>query len=399
MYYGSGKGDGQVILVPKSKCTGCSACVSICPQKCLQMQKDEYGFLHPILSKPDLCVNCGLCGGTCPVHNKLTIPSGGTEAYAVYSENSVLRGESSSGGIFSELALTVLGKNGAVYGAAYDERFRISHICVEKTEDLGKLRGAKYAQSDLDDTFFKIKRRLVNGQQVLFAGTLCQVAGLKSYLKTDYEGLLTIDFVCHGVPSPVAWERYVQWRAAKDNDGGLPETINLRSKSTGWSRYRYSNVYQYAGGRQYSAKSGEDLYMRLFVGDYINRESCTDCHFKGYNRVSDITLGDFWGIWDIAPEMDDDSGTSLILLHSEKGKQTFAELKGRAKYQPVTLEQASAQNPSLLYSSPAKPQRGEILQMAFAGDFDAIPEKIGSGQKQPGVGMKILQRLKRAIRR
>ena len=139
--------------------------------------------------------------------------------------------------------------------------------------------------------------------------------------------------------------------------------------------------------------------MRLFVGDYINRESCTDCHFKGYNRVSDITLGDFWGIWDIAPEMDDDSGTSLILLHSEKGKQTFAELKGRAKYQPVTLEQASAQNPSLLYSSPAKPQRGEILQMAFAGDFDAIPEKIGSGQKQPGVGMKILQRLKRAIRR
>lgn len=359
----------QTTLAAES-CTGCGACAAICPQKCISMQIDESGFYFP-QCEANKCIQCGLCEKICPVLHPQSV-SNTNRAFAAYTKNDKLRWESSSGGVFSELALHVIKKGGAVFGAAYDDKYRVVHICVENEENLCKLRGAKYAQSDISDCISQVKEHLCRQQIVLFAGTPCQVAGLKAVLRKHYPNLITVDFVCHGVPSALVWQKYVLYRACQDNNGKVPDHINLRSKITGWSRYHYSNVYDYGDNRKYSVINSSDLYMKLFIGDYINRLSCTDCHFKGYGRVSDITLGDFWGIWDLIPEMDDNKGTSLIVIHSASGQQIMNNIADKLQLCEVTLEQASAQNPSLLKSSPASEDRTYILRACVEGNFNEI---------------------------
>lgn len=388
-------------LASYNECTGCSACVNICPKQCLSMKADEYGFLYPSLQHPDLCVKCSMCGKVCPVSlkKKEQQKKGETEAYAAYAKDVSIRDKSTSGGIFSELAFEIIKDGGAVYGAVYDNQFHILHICIENAEDLGMLRGAKYAQSNLGQSFREIRKKLELGQSVLFAGTPCQVAGLKSFLQKDFESLFTVDFVCHGIPSPEVWKGYVEYRAKNDNAGQLPEKIDLRSKHTGWSHYQYSNIYHYGKGITYSAKSGTDLYMRLFVGDYINRSSCAECRFKGYGRISDITLGDFWGICDIAPEMDDNKGTSLVLLHSEKGKDLFSNLDKRIQYKKVTLEQTAAQNPSLLYSSQGNPQREKIFRAALSGHFEEVEAILQTPIPKNTFSKRVLRKIRNIIKR
>lgn len=385
-------------------CTGCTACISVCPSHCIKMAADEDGFLYPHLSNESNCLHCAACEKVCPILSGNDNSAVKTTAYAAFSLDEPVRTDSSSGGIFSTIAKVILGECGAVFGAAYADRFQVKHICVETVEELGALRGAKYAQSDLRNCFEDIRSRLNVGQKVLFSGTPCQVAGLKSFLRKPYPNLFTIDFVCHGVPSPAVWENYVQYRAAQDHGGVLPEKINLRSKSTGWSRYQYSNEYQYSEGKTYSVKSGEDLFMRLFVGDYINRKSCADCHFKGYKRRSDLTLGDFWGIWDIAPEIDDNKGISMVLAQSEFGKEMLQQISNDIVLKEVTLEQASAQNPSMLISSPGKEDREMIVQKCLAGEFEEVHsylneqnQKLQKKTRKDNVARRILRKLKRIM--
>lgn len=359
-------------LAEKQLCTGCEACVSVCSKQCITMKSALDGFFYPEIVKPEQCINCNQCINVCPVIQSKYLKEQPTKVYAAISIDEELRKQSSSGGVFSELAKKIIQKHGVVYGAAYDEEFYVHHTCAEDIDSLNKLRGAKYAQSEIGDCFRQIKARVQNKQYVLFSGTPCQVAGLKSFLGKEYDMLLCVDFVCHGVPSPVVWREYVQYRAEIDNAGSLPKEINLRSKHTGWSRYRYSNLYEYAEEKKYSAQSSSDLFMRLFVGDYINRESCADCQFKGYDRVSDITLGDFWGIWDIAPEMDDDQGTSLVLSHSEKGNWLLEKIAGNIKLKEVSLEEASRQNPSLVQSSERNEKRAYALEKGMNGEFEEL---------------------------
>lgn len=350
-------------LAEPNLCVGCSACASICQKKCIEMEKNSDGFKTPVLMHPINCVECGMCESVCPVLNEsIKVNENLPSAYAAFTKDERIRKDSSSGGIFTEIAKRVITQNGVVYGAAYDEKFAVYHCCVDKIEDLQKLRGAKYAESNLGNSFVEILDRLKQGQLVVFSGTPCQVAGLKSFVKKDYENLLCVDFVCHGVPSPMAWKSYIEYRAKEDANGKLPHKINLRSKTTGWSKYQYSNVFEYENGKTHSALSSQSLFMKLFVGDYISRLSCSDCKFKGYNRVSDITLGDFWGIWEIYPELDDDKGTSVILLHSEKGKKLWEEIMDNLIFKQVTLEQASKYNPSMLSASKAKDNRENVLE-------------------------------------
>lgn len=353
-------------LATKEYCTGCTACASVCPRICIAMTADENGFLYPVIDA-DKCVSCGLCEKVCPVISPPKKPESEPLAYAAYSRDERMRLESSSGGVFTELAKAVLEAGGAVFGAAYNEQFEVVHICVESEAELTKLRGAKYAQSDLCGIFSDVKAKLEAGQRVLFSGTPCQVGGLKAFLRKNYENLLTVDFVCHSVPSPMAWREYVKYRAEQDNGGKMPATINLRSKQTGWSRYQYSNLFQYGDGVAHAAKSGDSLYMKLFVGGYINRESCANCQFKGYSRVSDLTIGDFWGIWDIAPEMDDNKGTSVILVQSERGAELLKQISEQLVLKPVTPEEASLQNQAMLKSSAPNAQQPEILDLIKTG--------------------------------
>ena len=348
-------------LAERKYCTGCTACACACPRDCVTMAADENGFRFPVVD-PESCVSCGLCERACPVATPREMHGALPAAYAVYTKDEALRLDSSSGGVFSEIGKSILAEDGAVFGAAYNEVFEVVHSCVEEETELARLRGAKYAQSSLCDTFSQVKQRLDRGQRVLFSGTPCQVAGLKAFLPKDYVNLITVDFVCHSVPAPMAWREYVAFRAKLDNGGQLPERINLRSKDTGWSRYRYSNLFAYAHGQAHSIVSGESLYMKLFGGGYISRESCENCRFKGYSRVSDLTLGDFWGIWDIHPDMDDDKGTSLVLVQSERGAAVLEGLREKLVIEPVTLEEASRQNPAIVKAAKGQEKRREALE-------------------------------------
>ena len=356
------------MLATKEYCTGCTACASVCPKGSIAMEADENGFLYPV-TDAERCVDCGLCETSCPVLNPLEMPKDEPLAYAAYTKDEAVRAESSSGGVFTELAKVVLAEKGAVFGAAYNQQFEVVHICVENVEGLKHLRGAKYAQSNLQGVFSEAKRRLDQGQKVLFSGTPCQVGGLKAYLRKDYSNLITVDFVCHSVPSPMAWRQYVKYRAQKDNAGRLPAAINLRSKKTGWSRYQYSNLFEYGNGKRYACLSNENLFMKLFIENYISRLSCAKCSFKGYSRISDLTLGDFWGIWDIAPEMDDDAGTSVILCQSARGAELLNEISEKLILREVSLEEASQYNRSMLASSPPNPKRQNALDTIKKGNI------------------------------
>lgn len=377
-------------LSKRDLCTSCTACAAVCPKGCIAMEPDADGFLHPVVDEIK-CVGCGLCEKVCPVLNRRSLVHTPTVC-AAKSRDEASRLASTSGGVFPELARSVLAQGGAVFGAAYDETFRVVHICAENEAELDRLRGAKYAQSDLNGSFRDVKRRLEEGQQVLFSGTPCQVLGLRSFLKRDYDNLLLVDLVCHSVPSPLAWEKYLQYIS----EGKTLTAVNLRCKETGWSRYGYSNRFDFSDGTSRMDKSGESLYMKLFGGGYITRPACTNCPAKGYSRVSDLTLGDFWGIWDIVPELDDDRGTSVVLIQSEKGRAAMSGLEQRV----VTLEEASRENPAILRPAVPNPLREQVMALVRKGDFDAAARLIPAAapQKKPGLLRRGVGFLKRRLR-
>ena len=367
-------------VASKDLCTGCTACASICPQKCICMTEDIDGFTYPKIANEALCISCGACEQICPILNQIEHKEFLTKSYAALSKSDLLRMESSSGGIFSELSKIVIQSRGIVYGASYDKNNSVEHIGVDNIDDLGKLRGAKYSQSNLGNSFLTIKKQLDSGINVLFSGTPCQIGGLKAFLKKDYENLLCIDFVCHGVPSPLVWKKYVNYRAKIDDNSNSPDYINLRNKESGWSKYSYSVEFHYTSGKRYICNNSEDVFMKLFVNNYILRRSCSACHFKGYGRFSDITLGDFWGIWDINSEMDDNKGTSLVLINSLKGEELFRSASGNIKSSQVTLEQASIMNPSLLQSSHPHSSRDKVLSEIIQNGFETVIPLFQSNQ-------------------
>ena len=371
-------------------CTGCTACAAICSRGCITMAADADGFLHPAVNEGS-CIGCGLCERVCPVVHPPVLTHT-PDACAAWTRDEDSRLKSTSGGVFPELARDVLDRGGAVFGAAYADDFRVIHICAENITDLDRLRGAKYAQSDLGDSFRDVKRRLENGQQVLFSGTPCQCLGLKAYLQKDHTNLLLVDLVCHSVPSPLAWEQFL----AHISGEKTLAAVNLRSKDTGWSRYGYCNRFDFSDGTSRLDRSGESLYMKLFVGGYITRPACENCPAKGYARVSDLTLGDFWGIWDIAPELDDDKGTSLVLVQTEKGRAAMARLEQRA----VTTEQASRENAAILRPAGHQPLREQAMARIRAGDLPGAASLIPAPptSRKPGLLERAGRFLKRKLR-
>ena len=298
----------------KSECCGCTACMSVCPVQCIIMRRDrEEGFDYPV-ANPDLCISCGKCENVCPVINprEKHLP---LKTFASRSKRYVQT--SSSGGIFPELAESVIAEGGVVYGAAFDEDFKVEHREVTSVEDIRFLQGSKYVQSELYSTFEDVGQVLEDGGNVLFAGTPCQVAGLKNYLGKEYERLLTMDFACHGVPGPGLWEMYLD--TLRKRYGKIVE-LNFRDKSRSWFHYDFKV-------NDKTVPYMKDPYMALFVQDITLRPSCYSCPVRDGRSGSDITLGDLWSVASIMPDMNDDEGLSLVCVNTEKGKKALESLE------------------------------------------------------------------------
>ncbi|GFO86204.1 Coenzyme F420 hydrogenase/dehydrogenase, beta subunit C-terminal domain [Anaerostipes butyraticus] len=376
-------------------CTGCHACVNICPKNCISMEDNGEEFLYPLIDM-DKCIDCGQCESVCPVINEPEL-SRQTLAFAIKSRNDSERNKSTSGGIFPIFAKYILNQGGIVLGAAYDENFVVYHTFVENKEQLCLLQGAKYSQSKLDDLFLKIKEILQTGRKVLFSGTPCQCTGLKKYLGKEYDDLVTTDLICHGVPSPKVWQAYIDYRSQKENSGQRPTQINMRSKESGWSRYGYSTEFVYSPDHITRTKNGQDLFMKAFIGNICLRNSCSDCKAKGVERCTDFTLGDYWGIWNQHPEFDDNKGTSVVFVHTEKGRQILNELQDQIDSLQVSLEDAYKENVSMVNSSKPHEARDEFIKQVTADDFEELVN-----QYFPTVEVKkprVMQRLKEKIRR
>lgn len=382
------------MLCEITKCTGCQACVNICLKKCIIMRNTHEGFLFPKISET-LCISCKRCERVCPIIDSPQL-SVCTISYAMKNKNLNEKKQSTSGGVFTLLAEHVLEKEGIVFGAAYDSDFSVRHIGVSDKEHLSLLQGAKYTQSKIGTCFAEIKRELEAEQSVLFSGTPCQCAGLKSFLGKEYDNLIIVDIICHGIPSPKVWQAYIDYRSQKENNGNRPIRINMRSKASGWSRYGYSTEFDYGNGKTSCIHNSQDLFMKAFIGNICLRNSCSDCKAKGVERCTDFTLGDYWGIWNQHPDFDDNMGTSIVLVHSQKGREILNQLSDKFECLEVDIEDAYRENKSLIDSSRAHPNRDEFLSQVTAENFEDLVRKYFPQEiaQKSGLLQKIKRRLK-----
>lgn len=322
----------MIQITNKNHCCGCSACAQICPKQCIAMMPDSEGFCYPKINET-ICVKCGLCEKVCPMLKSQNM-QGQVHAWAAYCKEDKIRLASSSGGIFSLLAEEILEEGGVVFGAAFDGQMMVHHVAVESVRDLERLRGSKYLQSRIENSYADVKAYLAADRKVLFSGTACQIAGLLHFLGRPYEKLWTVDVLCHGVPTPTLWKNYLseQNRAFK-----MPvRQISFRDKSQGWKKYQMA--WKVEGGEIYRQPASRNPYMRLFLSNICLRPSCYDCHFKGFPRVSDLTLGDCWGVEQHSPEMDDDKGTSVVIVNTEKGNTLRQKIAGRCVWKEEKLD-------------------------------------------------------------
>ena len=315
----------------KSKCCGCTACVSACPVQCIVMRRDRVeGFDYPV-ANPDLCVGCGKCESVCPVLNPAE-ESDPLKSYAARSIDDLPA--SSSGGIFPKLASDFIQKGGKVYGAAFDEEFNVIHKEAGNQKELDGFKGSKYVQSELFSTFEDIRYDLESGTKVLFSGTPCQVAGLKAYIGEESEDLMTVDCACHGVPGPGLWTMYMKSLVKRH---GEIRHIAFRDKTRSWFHYGFNvngKVIPYM----------DDPYMALFAQNMTLRPSCYDCPVRKGRSRSDLTLADLWNSAAVVPEMDDDRGVSLVCVNSEKGCKAFDDVIGTLDVREVDLQEAMKNN-------------------------------------------------------
>lgn len=309
------------IKTPKN-CTGCAACSAVCAHNAISLCTDREGFRYPQVDST-LCTECGACALVCPVLNDGS-RSKASKIYAVRATDSSVRMNSSSGGFFSVLASKVIADGGIVYGAAFSSDYKsVKHIGIERSEDICKLRGSKYVQCENNKNLFsEIKKALLSNRPVLFSGTPCQVEGIKSFLKKDYDNLITVDMVCHGVPSPSVWRAYIA-ELEKENTSAI-QNVSFRDKISGWKKYSFTA--DFTNGKHFTQIVTENPYMMAFVRSVTIRKSCYNCPFRRLERVSDLTMADFWGCENVTPQMNDNTGITLAFVNSEKGEKLFNTL-------------------------------------------------------------------------
>lgn len=341
----------MINFTDKSLCCGCSACVQVCPKSCISFEEDNEGFRYPRANHRQ-CIDCSLCEKVCPVLNRYNdrpIKS----MYAARNRDEDVRKKSSSGGVFSLIAESIIKQGGVVFGARFDDSFEVVLDVAASLEQLDAFRGSKYLQAIVGDSYKNCKVLLDAGRPVLFTGTPCQISGLLHFLRKPYPNLLTIDFICHGVPSPGVWRNYLK-EVVSSGKQALRDA-KFRKSRRGWKRYGFAFDYDTTEHLATFYSSFEkNPYIQAFLKNVILRPSCYACPAKNGSSMSDLTLADFWGIEHLAPELDDDIGTSLVIVHTEKGRSfiPFDKLKSKRMG-----NEALQYNPSYFSSSIPNPNR------------------------------------------
>lgn len=357
----------------KVDCCGCNACGDICGKSAISFLTDNEGFWYPKVNQ-ELCVDCGLCNKVCPICNKAVFVERFSEpkVYAAYTKDESIRLDSTSGGIHSMLAHKAYEKSAYVGGAVYNADHTCSQIVDNNPERLPEIRSSKYLQSNAEGVYKEINKLLKNGEHVFFCGTPCQVHALYNFLGKEYENLVTCDFICRGVNSPKVFLKYIEM--LERQFGAKAKQIKFKNKKWGWHNFSLKVIFE--NGLEYCKDRWHDLFFigYLQVGVF-SRPSCYACQFKGFPQKADITLADFWGIEKLDKSMDQDKGTSLVMVNSEKGEELFESIKDTIKWRQFTIDDARMGNPAMEGSlESVKPNREE-----FFADLDNEPfEKVAA---------------------
>lgn len=326
-------------LVDKNHCCGCAACMNKCKHHAIEMVSDYTGFLYPTIDT-SRCIECGQCEKVCPgFQTRRRVKGIEPKSFVVQNKDDSIRNQSTSGGAFTAIATAMLKKNGVVFGAAMGDDFVVRHISVDSVADLKKFRNSKYVQSEIGNCYREASEYLKQGIWVCFSGTPCQINGLMAYLGVEYPNLITVDVSCRAVPSPLIFQKYVSYRKRNNEDANL---VTFRDKKRGYSYCTlawYSDIdKKIVGDSVYRKGSEADEWLRLFLEGYCNRLSCNDCHYQEMNRVSDFTLWDCWDITSVAPEWDDNKGTTNMVVWSEKGFDLLSEISDDIRYREYPIK-------------------------------------------------------------
>lgn len=363
----------MVIIDNMIDCTGCSTCYNVCPKGCIKMSPDKDGFLYPEIDE-QMCVNCGLCQKTCPINiiekrERADFP----RAFLCRAKNSHSCIDGASGGLFTAIARNFIEVyNGVVYGAAYDNKFKVIHKRIDHADYINELSKSKYVQSEIGDCYKQCKHDLLLKKKVLFSGTACQIYGLKSYLGKEFENLYCVDVICHGVPSPYVYSSYLSWMKERY---GIIDKVIFRDKKVYSSFYRGGMGILFKSGYKYFRYSEVDEFGQFFLGHYSIRNSCHECKYKTLWRISDLTVGDCWFSENFINEKDV-VGYTLAFQQSEKGSELLKLSDETIYYREIDSENAIKSNGGMLYSSSKKnPNRDSFFEDLREFGFDFCVSK------------------------
>lgn len=362
-----------MIRISKNEiCCGCGACSNICPKNCIKMIQDEEGFFYPKIDENE-CVQCNLCEKTCPFLSQIKTHSV-FEFYGCQLKDLKVRRESSSGGIFSVLALEIIKDGGAVFGVAMSNDCKTARFMKAENEaELHLLRGSKYIQSESGDVYRQVRMELEKNRKVLFTGTPCHINALKLFLRREYSNLLCMDVICHGVPTPELWRKYIE---SFEVENKKVIAVNFRCKQDNLRNFGHNKIDK--NREVYYMSKDDDPFMQMFLKNLCLRPSCYKCKVK-QNRLSDITAADFWGIGKLIPEFNDNLGTSLVLIRTDRGKNAFEQVKNNLWCKQTEYSNAVVYNPSELKSVLIPQKRSDFMNDMKKMNFTQLNKKyVGS---------------------